>query len=201
MTKKVDKTSSKKSSGAKDPLFVFGLDGTGKPIGARFAEGIYDPIICVAHELKCSMVHQHSKEFDELGMRLPMGRIYASGKAFIPNIRQDLFDKLKEAQNKPGNPDSPAPMNIVGASVKGPSEAPGEEPTHTMPYAGLPRTWDSVQAGHMVLIHESPEDGWWEALVVDRKDDVLTLRFRDYPKQPVFVRHVSNVALVNPGPA
>jgi hypothetical protein len=29
----------------------------------------------------------------------------------------------------------------------------------------------------------------------------LTLKFRDYPKQPTFVRHISTIALVNPGPA
>jgi hypothetical protein len=27
----------------------------------------------------------------------------------------------------------------------------------------------------------------------------LTLRFRDYPKQPTFIRHINTVALVNPG--
>jgi hypothetical protein len=53
----------------------------------------------------------------------------------------------------------------------------------------------------MVLVHESPADGWWEALVLSREAEVLTLRFRDYPKQPTFVRHISTIALVNPGPA
>ncbi|MFL6464639.1 MAG: hypothetical protein ACJ73N_09560 [Bryobacteraceae bacterium] len=67
--------------------------------------------------------------------------------------------------------------------------------------AGLPRSWEDVGIGHMVLVHESPEDGWFEAVVVHRDEEVLTLRFRDYPKQPTFVRHISAVALVNPGPA
>ena len=59
--------------------------------------------------------------------------------------------------------------------------------------SGLPRSWDSVGVGHMVLIHESPADGWWEAVVVQREDEVLTLRFRDYPKVPTFVRHISAI--------
>jgi hypothetical protein len=66
--------------------------------------------------------------------------------------------------------------------------------------SGLPRSWDNVGVGHMVLVHESPADGWWEAVVVQREDEVLTLRFRDYPKLPTFVRHISTIALVNPGP-
>jgi hypothetical protein len=50
-----------------------------------------------------------------------------------------------------------------------------------------------------VLMHESPEDGWWEALVLNRENEILTLRFRDYPQLPTRVRHISTVALVNPG--
>ena len=66
--------------------------------------------------------------------------------------------------------------------------------------SGLPRNWKTVGVGHLVLVHESPEDGWWEAVVEIREHDVLTLRFRDYPKLPQMVRHISTVALINPGP-
>jgi hypothetical protein len=65
--------------------------------------------------------------------------------------------------------------------------------------SGLPRSWESIAVGHMVLVHESPTDGWWEATVLKREDEILTLRFRDYPKQPTFIRHINTVALVNPG--
>jgi hypothetical protein len=39
--------------------------------------------------------------------------------------------------------------------------------------------------------------GWWEAIVLDRNGDMLTLRFRDYPKLPKFVRHRAAVALIS----
>ena len=45
---------------------------------------------------------------------------------------------------------------------------------------------------------ESLVNGWWEAIVLDRKDDMLTLRFRDYPRLPKFFRHRSAVALMSP---
>lgn len=64
--------------------------------------------------------------------------------------------------------------------------------------SGLPRSWESIAVGHMVLVHESPADGWWED-ALKREDEILTLRFRDYPKQPTFIRHINTVALVNPG--
>jgi len=46
------------------------------------------------------------------------------------------------------------------------------------------------------ISQESAKDGWWEAIVIDRKADGLTLRFRDYPDLPKFVRHRSAIALM-----
>jgi len=51
--------------------------------------------------MKFNLVHDHSAEFTALGMKLPTGRIYGSGKSFIPPIRRDLYDKLKAAQSRP----------------------------------------------------------------------------------------------------
>jgi hypothetical protein len=47
-----------------------------------------------------------------------------------------------------------------------------------------------------VLARETRECGWWEAVVVDRHRDLLTLRYRDYPDHPNFVRRPSAVALI-----
>jgi hypothetical protein len=47
-----------------------------------------------------------------------------------------------------------------------------------------------------VIAQESAKDGWWEAIVIDRKADSLTLRFRDYPHLPKIVRHRSAIALM-----
>jgi hypothetical protein len=63
---------------------------------------------------------------------------------------------------------------------------------------GLPRTWDEIAPGHLVIAQESLEYGWWEAIVIARKDDVFTLRFRDYPHLPKFARHRSAIALIWP---
>ena len=63
---------------------------------------------------------------------------------------------------------------------------------------GLPRNWDEIAPGHLVIAQESLDNGWWEAIVLDRKDDMLTLRFRDYPRLPKFFRHRTAVALMSP---
>ena len=43
---------------------------------------------------------------------------------------------------------------------------------------------------------EALDYGWWEAIVISR--DMFTLRFRDYPKLPKFVRHRNAIALMSP---
>jgi hypothetical protein len=74
-----------------------------------------------------------------------------------------------------------------------------EKDKDSLPAAcGLPRTWDEIAPGHLVIAQESLENGWWEAIILDRKDDVFTLRFRDYPQLPKFFRHRSAIALMNP---
>ena len=40
---------------------------------------------------------------------------------------------------------------------------------------------------------------WYPAVVIARDKDILTLRYRDYPKAPKFTRHVATIAMVNPG--
>jgi hypothetical protein len=57
---------------------------------------------------------------------------------------------------------------------------------------------DEIASGHLVIAHESAKDGWWEAIVIDRKADTFTLRFRDFPDQPKLVRHRSAIALLYP---
>ena len=67
--------------------------------------------------------------------------------------------------------------------------------------SGLPQNWESVAPGNMILAFEGPGEGYWEAIVISRDAEILTLRYRDYPKVPKFERHISTVALINPRPA
>ena len=61
-----------------------------------------------------------------------------------------------------------------------------------------PASWDEIQVGSLVIAHESPEDGWWEAIVVAVENDQLLLRWRDYPRQPCVRRGRLGVALLPP---
>jgi len=58
------------------------------------------------------------------------------------------------------------------------------------------QSWNEIASGHLVIAQESAKDGWWEAIVSDRKADSLTLRFRDYQTLPKIVRRRSAIALM-----
>lgn len=183
----------KKPSVGPDNLFVFGIDDEGKPRGARFAE-LNDKVVSAASSMNLKSVHSASAAFRGIAMKLPVGRLYASGKAFVPPIRRDLVDKLNAVLATPGD----------GSQTQGPNSASTDEPTGPsdepkVRVAGLPKTWDSVDVGSVVLAMDGPEDGWWECVVLKREDAVLTLRLRDYPKQGTYIRHLTQVALINPG--
>ena len=63
--------------------------------------------------------------------------------------------------------------------------------TEPTPDLGRDRTWA------FVLAQEALDYGWWEAIVLGRTGDMFTLRFRDYPKLPKFVRHRTAIALMS----
>lgn len=61
-----------------------------------------------------------------------------------------------------------------------------------------PISWDKISVGSIVLAQESFDDGWWEAIVLEVKKDMLTLAWRDYPRQPNVTRDRAAVALLYP---
>jgi hypothetical protein len=182
----------KKTASGPDTLFVFGVDEDGKPRGARFAE-FNEKVVSAAAQMKLASVHPASPAVTEIGMKLPVGRLYASGKAFVPPIRRDLLGKLKAALEAPGD----------DSHVHQPAPAPSPEKARAggVVAAGLPRTWESIDVGQLVLVEDDdPGYGWWPCLVTKRDGQVLTLRLRDYPDKGTYVRHIAQVGLVNPGP-
>ena len=96
------------------------------------------------------------------------------------NVRQSLYSEI-----------------IVTLAVE-PQAAVGKDHDEPPVATGLPRTWDDIAPGHLVLAQEALDYGWWEAIVLGRTGDMFTLRFRDYPKLPKFVRHRAAVALISP---
>ena len=178
----VKKSSTAPATTATPPLIVLGYDDQQKPRGARFDQDKPDLVTKAAELIGLKVYDTSNPDVAAIAKKLPVGRLYANGRGFVPNVRQDLYSQL-----------------VVALAGKPEAALSPDDAKDSLPAArGLPRTWDEVAPGHVVVAHESIEDGWWEAIIIDRKDDVFTLRYRDFPKLPKFVRHRSSIALIYP---
>ncbi|WP_246686363.1 hypothetical protein [Methylobacterium sp. WL30] len=62
----------------------------------------------------------------------------------------------------------------------------------------IPRDRDEIGLGSVVLAHEGPEEGWWEAEIIGMNGRVFSCRWRDYD-QGTFLRQPGELALMPPG--
>jgi hypothetical protein len=196
------KTSDEKKNNAVLQWFVFGLD-KGKPVGARFPKSEMK-VFQVAEARSLEVHAAYSEEIGGLGMRLPVGRIYARGKAFVPHIAKDLFDKLQAAIARDEHQHERSQVERTAAAARQAKNGAAKSPIDnaaTPVVSGLPRSWDEIAPGHLVLAEESLPEGYWLAIVVSREKDILVLRYRDYPRARQITRHVATIALLNPGAA
>ena len=172
------------------PLVLFGIDNRGKPKGARFGKEHASLALKAATQLQLNVLASNDPEVAEIAARLPVGRVHATGRTFVPFIRRDLYDKLvTAAANGNARPTSP-PNGSSGAS--------GSTPGGSTPH--LPQNWQTIGIGDLVLASQSREDGWYETIVVEANGDMFTLRWRDYPRERRIVRHRLRLGLLYPGP-
>ena len=165
---------------------MLGFDEQQKPCGARFVDAKPDLVAKAAELMGLKVYKASSPEVADVAKKLPIGRLYANGRGFVPNVRQTLYSDV-----------------IVALAAEPQQAAVGtdDDKASTPVARGLPRSWDEIAPGHLVIAQESLDYGWWEAIVLDRKDDMLTLRFRDYPRLPKFFRHRTAIALMSPASA
>ena len=181
MTKTTTKAkAAAKQSAPSAPLIVLGYDEHYKPRAARFPATDAELVAKAAELMDLKVYEAATEDLAALAKKLPEGRLYGNGRGFVPNIRQSLYSEI-----------------IVTLAVE-PQAAVGKDQDELPVATGLPRTWDEIAPGHLVIAREALEYGWWEAVVIGRNGDMFTLRFRDYPKLPKFARHRTAVALMSP---
>jgi hypothetical protein len=153
---------------------LLGADEYAKPRAARFSGE--DPALLAkaAETMHLRLIEITEPEVAEIAALLPAGRLHANGKGLVPYIKGHVYTDLMYTALSPkppqANPD-PAPQD-------------------------LPRTWDDLAPGHIVIAKETLELGWWEAVVIERTGDLVTIKYRDYPQYPPLVRHRSVIALI-----
>jgi hypothetical protein len=172
----------KKSTPPKPPAKVyilFGADEYAKPRAARFSAFSAEDTALLAKaaaSLHVRLVEVTNPDLAEVAPKLPAGRLHAGGGGLVPYIKGPLYLDLIAANL----PDVDPPVS--------PDPTPKE----------IPGSWDEIGPGHVVIAKETSECGWWDAVVVERTGDLVTVRYRDYPDCPSMVRHRSAVALISP---
>jgi hypothetical protein len=168
----------------KPAVIVFGLDQTGKPKAGRFAEQHAAVARKAAKSLGLSICPSSKPGFADLANKIPSGRVHAQGKAFIPYIKRELYELVQAASKTTA---ALAAKSKPGASIS------------ASPNVRLPKDWNDIAEGHLVLYSEGSQEGWWPSLVVARDGDSLTIRYRDFPKIPPFQCQLRDVALMFAG--
>jgi len=181
MTKTTTKKANAAAKQSTAPLIVLGYDENYKPRAARFPATDAELVAKAAQLMDLKVYEAASEDLAALAKKLPVGRLYSNGRGFVPNVRQSLYSEI-----------------IVTLAGEPQAAAIGKDQDELPVATGLPRTWDEIAPGHLVIAQEALEYGWWEAIVVARNGDMFTLRFRDHPKLPKFVRHRSAIALMSP---
>ncbi|MER8646816.1 hypothetical protein [Mesorhizobium sp. M1252] len=188
------------TSTALPALIVLGLDDGGKAHASWFGEAETDQAEKAAGMMGMAALRASTDELRDLAGKLPQGKVFASGKAFVPFVKTTVFDKI--ATHLPSSFKWPARAAKPAAE----KPKPGKKASAAAAQAGdpnegltVPEGWDKIVFGSLVLACENADEGWFHAHVIQvSADGLFTLKWRDFPDWPVIVRRTHHLALLHP---
>src|SRR5258706_14111100 len=154
-TSKVSATKTSNPTSDHIGLLVLGFDEQQKPCGARFVDAKPDLVAKAAQLMGLNVYKPSSPDIAEVAKKLPVGQLYANGRAFVPNIRQTLYS------------------DVIVALAAEPQQAaigPDHDKTSTTVARGLPGSWDQVQPRHLRVPPQSSPNRRGAALPPDRNN-------------------------------
>jgi hypothetical protein len=174
-------------------IVVLGIDVDGRAHASRFEERDA-PFVERGAELMGFHVIRVARDNDELcdiAAKLPLGKIFATGRAFVPFVSRSAFDRL--ATMVEGGVTTRAPQAISAHQAAKMLQAEADDTADAL--------WAKVEVGTVVLAAQ-PDlygPGWWEGVVVGVDGDDLTLRWMDDPELEPFHLSRRDIALRHPG--
>lgn len=182
-------------------LIVLGMDEGGKAHASWFGEAETDLAEKAAGMMGMAALRASTDELRDLAGKLPHGKVFASGKAFVPFTKATTFDKiaahLPSSYKWPVRAAKPAvekPKPGKNASAAGDDQSGDVNEGLT-----IPEGWDSIVFGSLVLACENADEGWFPARVIQvSAEGLFTLKWRDFPDWPVIVRRTHHLALLHP---
>jgi hypothetical protein len=166
---------------------LLGLDDKHKRHASYFIEGEAERAAAAAQVMGMITLPVTDTELSDLALQLPRGKIFGSGKAFVPFVGEKLFEQLSARL-----PDPTVLKNLRAAAKAAEEEAASSNAISPT----LPKDWDTLKVGDLVLATEGDQEGWWEAVVKGIAGGNLSLRWRDWPDEPPFMRRPEQVALM-----
>ena len=138
----------KDTNGSGPELIVLGRDEAGKPRAARFPTGHDGLVAKAAKAMNLAVCKAESADVAELAKKLPSGRLYSTGRGFVPSVGRSLYDRLVEQ------------LKLAGQPVPDEADQSNGDKSGTAQAApGLPTSWDGIAVGHLVIAQESLGDG------------------------------------------
>lgn len=183
-------------------VVVFGRDDSGKAHGSAFGASDADLATKAAQLMGMRALPIRTEVERALAAKLPRGRVFASGRAFVPFIKASLLGELQAAALTSGLP----PLKVVGGD-----EAPTD---HKMPATApvvprkgkasvpvkQPTGWGDLAVGAIVLAAAAPTfTQWFECVVVAAEgENRFSVRYCDYPTVPPFTCKRTEIGLLHP---
>lgn len=173
-------------------LVVLGLDETGKAHASWFGQADAALAEKAAGLMEMAVLPISNDEIKAAAGSLPKGKVFASGRGFVPFVKAGVFDKLVEFLPEGSRPKKPKAKQKVEAPTKKAKVEPESPPV-------LPANWGKIEVGALVMASVDPQEPWFKCIVVsERANDVFVLRWRDYPDDPKIVRRREDIALLHP---
>ena len=103
-------------------LILFGRDERQRPHASRFAAGEKANAERAAGLMGMHVLEISDDTHQSLAAGLPQGRLFGSGKAFVPFVKAEVFDRLVAAA---GLPDVAPPVRAAGKATGAPPASGG----------------------------------------------------------------------------
>lgn len=183
-----------KAGGVPHVLLV-GLDDQGKPHASWFEKNQADAAAVAADIMGMALLDVTTDELSAIATKLPRGKLFESGKAFVPFVKRTVYDQLATYFDEEFLASTAARVEAAqAAAAEGYAKASkGEVPPRQ------PEDWSKIVVGDLVLAEDAPSEGWFEAEVIEQAaNEQFRLKWRDWPDLPNFTRGITDIALLHP---
>ena len=181
---------------APTPMHILvGLDDQGKAHASWFSEEDGDAAAVAADLMDMALLDITGEELTAIAAKLPRGKLFESGKAFVPFVKRTVYDQLATYFDEEFVASTAARVEAAqAAAADGYAKASkGEVPPRQ------PEDWSKIMVGDLVLAEDAPSEGWFEAEVIEQAaNEQFRLKWRDWPDLPNFSRGITDIALLHP---